>query len=329
VEFENREGNFLSLKRHLTGGNVEVYHAPLSRFPPAGKTVVPRRRGKSTAEDVSSVFLPFGGMKEAELRKNKEGRTQRLTVRTLLPIFLVDENSIIAERSPVFGQGGYQHTTYKRMFSYLLTGVDDAGVVAAERRDIAQAQLRAKLALITDLLKPIELRLSGAEPGSSEMRDAAIDQIEVAINEVSESLAVQLADQSRLGNERAEAVVTLQRAEAQVLGAKEMLTRYRLLDERYQSDLERLDFVSEGAHFFNGLQEARCPLCDQPMDEEHRHIFEEHATAQSVYEAARAEAGKILGLRADLANAVETLNSLHNVREGERRTAEDVTPGQP
>lgn len=83
---------------------------------------------------------------------------------------------------------------------------------------------------------------------------------------------------------------TLQRAESQILAIEQLMGQYRLLDERYRSDLERLDFIAEGAHFFDGLQEVRCPLCDQPMNAEHAHTVEEGGA--SIYDSARAEAAK-------------------------------------
>jgi hypothetical protein len=82
-----------------------------------------------------------------------------------------------------------------------------------------------------------------------------------------------------------------------------------------------LDFVAEGSHFLGQLQEARCPLCDQPMNAEHHHL-DGHADAQSVYESSKAEAAKILGLRSDLKDAIE---SLHQRREARLREQTDAT----
>src|ERR1039457_5492992 len=127
LEFAGAKDEPLTLARHLTGGDIKVYHSTIDNISGDGTNVAWKRKGKSTEPDVSSVFLPFAGMKEAKLRANAKGKTQRLTVRTLLPAFLVDENSIIAENSPVFGNSGFDQTARKRMLSYLLTGVDDEG----------------------------------------------------------------------------------------------------------------------------------------------------------------------------------------------------------
>lgn len=62
------------------------------------------RKGTSKGPDVTSILFPFAGIKEAKLRKNARGETQRFSIRTLAPIFLVDEVSIIDEYSPVTGR---------------------------------------------------------------------------------------------------------------------------------------------------------------------------------------------------------------------------------
>jgi len=118
-------------------------------------------------------------------------------------------------------------------------------------------------------------------------------------------------DRSALGFTQnvGEALEAIQNADSQTIAIDELLTRYGLLAKRYTSDLERLDFVSEGSYFFDQLQDVRCPLCDQVMDANHR----DHATTgthiKKVYASAKAEAAKINGLRTDLSAAIESLNA--------------------
>src|ERR1035437_8375448 len=57
------------------------------------------------------------------------------------------------------------------------------------------------------------------------------------------------------------------------------------------------------------------------MSVEHRHHLDASANTSGVYEAARAEAAKILALRKDLAAAVDTLREKHAEREKEKNAA--------
>jgi hypothetical protein len=324
LEFENEHGEFLTLGRPLGGGDILVHKQPINAIHGGGETVAWRRYGKSMAPDVSSIVLAFAGMRaEGKLRSSGEGKTSRLTVRVLLPVFLVDETAIIAERSPVLGEAAFDETARKRMFSYLLTGQDDSGVIAQESRKLVQVGARAKLALVEELLGQVEERLreDNAVLADPEEQISTIERLDAAIQNLSSVVAEDREKQVRLQHERSEQFSVLQRSETQIIAVDEMLNRYRLLDDRYESDLRRLDFLSEGAHFFSALEDAQCPVCGQLMSVEHRHHLDASANTSGVYEAARAEAAKILGLRKDLGAAVVTLSEKRSEREKEKNAA--------
>jgi hypothetical protein len=304
VELENSAGDFLTLKRSLAGGKIAVYR---SRFESIGVTkpeVVTSKRAKGkSVKDISSVLFPFAGVPEAVLRRNDRGETQRLSMRMFLPVLLVDEIAVIDERSPVLGKSGFSETAHKRTFSFMLSGKDDAGIVTSEEQVLVKARSTARLGVISELLAPLEERAAKRQLAGA----ATSDEIEEAIGSISDQLALITEERTNLHLEREASADHLNRAESQIIALDELLSRYHLLDSRYASDLQRLDFVAEGAHYFKELQETRCPLCDQVMDGAHEHSAE--ASAESVHQSARAEAGKILGHRADLAAAIETVTS--------------------
>ena len=319
VEFENTEGQFLCLVRHLSGGDLAAYHCRVEDITGDGEKIAYRRHGTSTAPDVTSVLFPFAAIPEATLRANKDGKTQRLTIRNFIPPVLVDEISVIEEQSPVLGPGGYDSTARERMFAFMLSGKDDKGVIAAERREITKTKLNAQLGVIADLLAPLEKRLGQAD---SERPEETIERVEATIASVTSSIAQYEDERAHLIEERQSAVGDLQRAETQLVATDELLTRYHLLAERYSSDLERLDFIAEGSHYFAGLQEVRCPLCDQLMTPEHVHIAA--VGSENVYAAARAEAAKILAQRRDLEDAVASLEARREARSGEQVVAQQT-----
>lgn len=315
VQFENSAGEVLTLERHLSGGELASHNCSIDDIEQPGAVLSPKRAGKSTARDVTEVMFGFAGIPEATLRKNDRGSVQRLTMRLFMPVLLVDEITIIDEVSPVLGDSGYDTTPRKRMLAYLLTGKDDEGIIAAEKAEIAKARLAAQIGVISNLLEPLEKRI-GQRPA---MDEDTIEKVEEAIARLSASLSEASGERASLQAERVEATATLQRSQSQIVAADELLTRYRLLDSRYGSDLQRLDFVTEGAHFFGGLQAVTCPLCEQPMTGDHAHAA--GSSISAVYESARAEAAKILGQREDLAAAIKTLEAIRESREKERAEA--------
>jgi len=316
VEFQNSAGKYLSLVRSLSGGDLSAHYCPIASIDGNGEVVVNRRRGLSKAADVTSVLFPFAGISEAYLRKDGDGKTQRLTIRTFLPILIVDEVSVIEEQSPVLGRPGFDDTARKRMLAYMLSGKDDSSVIATEKKAIVAARLNAQLALISDLLAPLEQRLRSKL--TDETKDS-IDKIDETIARVSDELLAVENERMMLMQERDAAADIRTKAETQVLAIDQLLTRYQLLSEHYTSDLSRLDFVSEGAHYFDALQDVTCPLCGQNMDEGHAHKAAQ--SSADIYAAARAEAAKILAQRGDLDDAIASLELRREARDAERASA--------
>ncbi|MDY1007381.1 MULTISPECIES: hypothetical protein [unclassified Sphingomonas] len=316
VEFQNAAGDYLALVRSLSGGDLKAYRSQIDAIDGNGEAIAYRRHGTSKADDVTSILFPFAGIKEALLRKDNDGKTQRLTIRTFLPTIIVDEVSVIEEQSPVLGRAGFDDTARKRMFAYMLSGKDDSSVVASEKKAVVTARLNAQVALIDDLLAPLEQQLQ-ATP--TDQTDDSIEKIDETIARVSDELAAIETERANLLNERDTASEVRIKAETQVLAIDQLLTRYQLLSEHYTSDLSRLDFVAEGAYYFDGLQTVTCPLCGQNMDEEH--VYKAAQASAGVYAAARAEAAKILAQRADLEDAIGSLEQRREARDAERATA--------
>ncbi|MGK9165046.1 hypothetical protein KXR53_02045 [Inquilinus limosus] len=319
VEFENSEKTFLTLERSLSGGDLAAHRCRIDEISKEGEKIAYRRHGKSNAVDVTSILFPFAGISEAKLRSNNDGKTQRLTIRTLMPVITVDEISVIEEQSPVLGRSGYDNTARERMFAFMLSGKDDQGVIAAEKREIARAKLNAQLTVIDDLLEPLEKRFASLRQADP---DDSIERVDSTIASISAALARFEDEREALFRERQAATAELQHADAQILAIDELLTRYHLLDERYGSDLERLDFIAEGAHYFDGLQEVKCPLCDQLMTPDHAHSAASGSV--EVYASARAEAAKILAQRKDLEDAIASLELRREARARQRNSALEV-----
>lgn len=315
VEFENSRNQFLTLVRGLGGGKLRAYPSRVEEISGGGEIIDPKRSGKSIRADITSVIFPFAGIVDAQLRKNVNGETQRLTVRTLAPLFLIGEVAVIDEYSPVLGRPGYDKTALKRTLSYLLTGVDDKDVVANETNEVVKTRLKAKLEVVVDLLEPLELRHRGTQQKEAEVDDALTDE---RFTQLSEDLRNCGHLQDTVQQQLKEFTRLRLKAESQLLGIAELRTRYTLLDERYGSDLQRLDFITEGAHFINELQEVNCPLCDQMMPDH------EHTTSDTppLRESAIAEASKIKAHKRDLTAAISDIDAKRDTVSSEKEEAE-------
>lgn len=264
----NSNDEIITLVRPTSGGKLTAYHVPIADISGSGQSITPTRKGKSKGPDVTSVLLPFAGIKEARLRRNVEGETQRFTIRTIEPLFLVDEVAVIDQQSPVTGKATFGDTAQKRALSYILTGIDDESVAAGEKNEIVKARLKAKLELVTEMLQPLNERFASPAELNVSTDDTELDTLLGSLTGELKNLAT---SRDALQERSQGATRNILKADSQLLGIRELLSRYRLLDERYTSDLDRLDFISESSFYFDALQEVPCPVCDQIMAPGHSH----------------------------------------------------------
>lgn len=325
VEFENSKNKVLTLTRALDGGKLAAHYVPIHSIDGKGESIAPGRKGKSTGPDVTSILFPFAGIKEAKLRKNARGATQRLSIRTLAPLFLIDEVSIIDEFSPVTGRSGYDDTARKRMFSYILTGIDDDGIVVEEKTEIVRARLQAKFEIVQEMIQPLEERF-GIRSDTPPLDHEYDNELDDVIANLSEEVKQATTDISRLHEEIQETTALSLKAESQLLGVAEIQIRYSLLGERYNSDLKRLDFLAEGAHYFKSLQEVPCSFCGQNMTFDHYHSEKTQTLLNSgeIRRSAIAEAAKIHAYLADLQKAIVNLVQRKEELEQEKENAHNL-----
>lgn len=309
IELENEDGDRLTLKRAVSGGDILVYPAPIRTHSEAQHRVaIPKRSGRQVAYDISQAFFEFCGIgTEIRLRKNAGGKTQRLSVRTLLPAFIVGETSIIAEKSPLYGDSGFSNTVSQRMLSYLLTGTDDEDIEPQDDAGIDRNQIEAQLELAKRLhaesAEKVD-RQKDLAPGL----EKSIDNVEQSIQELTSRIDLSKAERRSLQSERLDLISSINKRQTQASALSELLVRYDLLNERYESDLKRLDFISEGTYYLSALQHAICPYCGQEIkDEPHEHGSSKAEIPEEAYEAAIKEAAKIKGLQTDLSAAIEDL----------------------
>lgn len=118
------------------------------------------------------------------------------------------------------------------MLAFMLSGKDDQGIVATEKRDIVAARLRGQLGLIASLLAPLEARLQ-KNPSDA---DDTIERVETAIADLSSTLAFASEEHAALQITRQQTSDQLHRARSQIVAIDELLARYELLDDPQHRD---------------------------------------------------------------------------------------------
>jgi AAA15 family ATPase/GTPase len=264
LELINNANERFSLERSLKGGDARV-----SATDSAGRTAHPRVLGeKHQANDpatISGFLLQQLGLWGAKVRIDKEGKLRTLSFRDLARLIIVDETQIISEESPVLTGQYILRTAETSVFNFLLSGVDDSSIVAAESRQQRRRRLKEQINFLTAMIDRSESDLTklDEEPQSLEKRkDTLEEQIKAHREEVSESTE-RISEQEKI---RRDAWASFQRVESQRSSNEEMLARFQLLQKHYTNDIARLQAIVEADHFFTQLRQERCPLCGAPPE---------------------------------------------------------------
>ena len=216
----------------------------------------------------------------------------------------------MGEASPTKIDPRTPDTLDKNVLKYILTGVDDSAVVARLPVRQQKALNSGKLEIVEEMISATIAELELLFPEDDvETLDLNVQEAEISKTVVSLSQALE-ARQFELDAMRQDRRAYLdQREELSVRSSEIAVTidRFGLLAAVYDSDVERLLSLEEGAAALLAGAKRPCPLCG--ADPEHQH--EVHGLDQIVRsrQAVRAEIAKIKAERLDLTKAVTSLQA--------------------
>nr|WP_141657413.1 hypothetical protein [Thiocapsa sp. KS1] len=301
---EAADGAFYSLKRALVGGKIGLFRGPLDdALGPNTKWGV---LGETTnaKESVSGFLLGLCGLEGRRVRKNDSGSTQEASFRVLSKALLVDEERIIAKRSPLYGSQNTGNTAAASTIRMLLTGVDDSAIVQPEDPKTSAGRLAGRKETIEDLLERDQAALSELLENMNMTPDIALD-LEAKLRELGEVSSTALSDLRAAESKRGKLLNQQREHRGRLDELDGMLVRASLLDAHYESDLLRLEAMGESAYLLQMYGEKPCDYCG--AEPKHQRRGDVRAP-ESTLLAAQAEAAKVQRLRAELRVAAEQMS---------------------
>jgi hypothetical protein len=236
-----------------------------------------------------------------KVQTNQRGKTRPLSFRDIARLVLIDETSVIADRSPIFSGQWVSRTVESSVFRFMLTGVDDSSVIANEAPQVLQSRHELKSEVIEMLLVKAraqvdEFKVSGKD---AELREQ-ITRLGISLEEASEALAAEQQSVAALEVARQGAWNRLREVDSRSIVLAELQRRFELLKEQYASDLRRLEAISEAGLRLGQMKEERCPVCGalpEHHDVQHQNLY---PSLEEVAISCKAEAKKIRMLILDL-----------------------------
>lgn len=288
-----------TLVRAVTGGRFQLYEG-LHQAVPTGieATVLAPRHSTENDDNLSSFLLQKIGLRGKQVRTNGRGDTRGLSFRDLCPLCLITEGEIQKQGSPLESGQFIKKTVEYATFKLLLTGVDDSALVSAAREGALSQSRTAKLEFLDELLTSYEEKLADSDGDAQELT-AQLEKLEASIAREQQALRTSEEEYQGLIARRNDLRRKLQSGMERRGEIDELLARFSLLDEHYQSDLARLDGIREAGSLVATLSPHACPLCGAEPDQQHRG-GDCDGNLEAVVTAADAEGAKILRLRQEL-----------------------------
>ncbi len=293
-------GRKFTLKRALVGGQIGVYEGAIDDAIGAGPDAwQPLGVTAKAKESVSGFLLELCDLADKRVRSDAYGKTQAISFRVLAKALIVDEQRIIAKRSPLYGTQRSGDTAAENTIRLLLTGADDSAIVPPEDRKVAAGRLAGKKEIVEALIEQdqatLEELVAQDHPGEDEL--AELDQVLTGLAERSTAEIQALRD----AEARRRQVWSARRdAEERLRDLDGMVARAGLLSQHYASDLRRLEAMAESAQVLGHYPDDECAYCGADPEHQKHHDAE---TLGKTVEAARFEAAKVRRLAKELEQA--------------------------
>jgi predicted nuclease with TOPRIM domain len=304
---ETTQHGIFTLERSVAGGNYRLFQGLIQQngtyteLPP-----LKAAHSHNRVDNLSGWLLTQIGLSAKRIRKNQEGVTLSLSFRNLARLIIIQEEEIIKKSSPFLTGQFISKTSEYSTLKLLLTGVDDSALVPTERVPTRE-NVNSKIELIEQWIADLDGKIEDAGIDREELEEQ-LQRLEGSIQSRRQELQHLQAQLEQAVSERHQKFLERDQIRARIDEIKDLLSRFRLLEEHYVVDLERLSAIEESGTLFIYQEQAPCPLCGALPEEQH-HDKVCDGDIDSIVTAAKAEMEKVKRLLNELRQTMVDLNS--------------------
>ena len=257
----------------------------------------------SGLNNLSDFLLELCGFNDNKfLKENASNKKRRVSFRDIRGLSFISELKIIKKDSPIFYTDQYKDKTVQAsLFKLLLSSLDDGDLVEVEDINLYKSRLTGKIELLTQLLKEDVKILE--EYGNLSVQTALQileDKLLILfdnLNKQNEAIEKLVQDRKELSDKKIE-------AQSKIDFQIELIKRFNLLIAHYETDLKRLEFISDGNYFMSQLNTVSCPVCGGELDKDHIFCLDEKTQDDQFRLSLQAEINKISLKFEDLKNTI-------------------------
>jgi hypothetical protein len=290
-------GESITLSRSMGGGSFGLHLANVRRGPlPQPAKRLAAQHSATSRTTLSHFLLETIDLADKVLRTNVNNVTNSLSFRDIAHLSVVGETKMQSEVPPALTGRYTTKTREVSALKLLLQNDDDSGLEPTTAKKDAKRISGAKLEVIDQLVAEYEEQL-GPYRGVDEIRNQLvrlaqpIEQHEGALTETTRERDLTSSRRSlvqrhlRVRRLRLDQATTLQ-------------SRFGLLKDKYDSDMDRLDMIGEAGSLLAYFRPGECVVCGAAPENQHHHGDE--APPQTLSSATSAERAKTKLLHDDL-----------------------------
>lgn len=220
----------------------------------------------SANNKLSDVFLKLLGIDELPIKiiKNEDFKTQTLSLRTFLHMFLLKESEILREESILAPKSVTASTPFRSSLLFLLSGENQDTLEKEESPDMVKLKNQAVRSYVSKKISDIskqELEISESIKGIT--KDIAEQNLKEALKKINYNNS----ELSKLTN----ANELLVQENSSLIKRKEennvSIKNFKDLIEQYRIDENRLSMILQGQPSIQeNKSETHCPFCDSKIN---------------------------------------------------------------
>ncbi len=301
--------------RATKGGGFAVFHTSFEAAVGQETDTVLSSQHSTKTESLSGFLLAELGIEDKRIASTQTADKVAFTFRHFAHYLLTEETPMMAEWSPIQISPKTSDTFHKNVLKFILTGQDDASLVVFRSVKEQRNANLGKIEIVDEMIVAVQAELAAMYPDEED-----VDALDLASQDERLTNSLQ-ANQTTLSSSQAYLDGLVQRRRVlnheveelsgRVAAIGQTLERFDLLQSVYNSDVERLEALDEGAAALLAGALRPCPLCG--ADPEHQHALHGFSAVETSKQAVVAEIKKINAEKSDL---VRTVRSLAAERDG-------------
>lgn len=267
----------ITLRRVFSTNKVYIYSCPFKSI--NDKTEYLQVNTRGSAKLISSNMMEYlGANSEIELRTHvEEEKYRKLAFRDFLHFSLIDEKEVIKDKTLLTTGQYVSRTVELNAFFYFISGKYTSFISYLSKLRTGKKKKEKPQVDKTDYLDELIIETQN----QLDTLNSGEDSLGISFKEELLFVTSEIKQHSEVIKETFE---NTEKLKTKRLVNQELIKRFNLLKEHFNSDLRRLDFILEGGSIISNLQPENCPTCGKQLDDNHDEIHHEKVVSGVNYE---------------------------------------------